>query len=219
MLNKPLDSEIQIDTSYQLSAISYQPSEKLTAQSSELMAQREEFAQLKGGERALILQKKMNESYNIPKIGASLDLGFQGYGFKVWDKQAYGLLGVQLDLPLYTAKSNDLKIRQNEIDLKKTQAQTAEVLQQIQLQIQIARTNLATAQEAFKVNDAELAYADEYYRLTDRRYKEGAALQIELIDARTQKTSAELKRSLSHFAVLQRLIELERAEASYPIKN
>ncbi len=219
--NQPFEANIQIDSSLgiriQESGISEQG--QLIAHSSQLTAAREEFAQLKGGERALMLQKKMNESYNIPKIGASLDLGFQGYGFKIWDKQAYGLLGFQLDLPLYTAKSNDLKIKQNDIDLKKNQAQSAEVLQQIQLQIQMAKTNLATAQEAFKVNDAELAFADEYYRLTDRRYKEGAALQIELVDARTQKTAAELKRSLSHFTVLQRVIELERAEASYSIKN
>ncbi len=213
LCNKPLDAEIQIDSTLrETNLVGFENLRGLTTD-------REEFAQLKGGERALLLQKKMNESYNIPKIGASLDLGFQGYGFQIWDKQAYGLLGVQLDLPLYTAKSNDLKIRQNEIDLKKNQAQNAEVLQQIQLQIQMAKTNLATAQEAFKVNDAELVFADEYYRLTDRRYAAGSALQIELVDARTQKTAAELKRSLAHFTVLQRLIELERAEATYSIKN
>ena len=220
--NKPFDAEIEIDSSL---AISHEPlamsnlGEMLKVQSSKLKANREEFAQLEGGERALLLQKKMNESYKIPKIGASFDFGFQGYGFKIWDKQAYGLLGVQLDLPLYTAKSNDLKILQNDIDLKKTQAQTAEVLQQIQLQIQTAQTNLETAKEQFRVNDAELAYASEYYRLTDKRYAAGSALQIELVDARTQKTAAELKRSIAHFTVLQRLIELERAEASYLIKN
>ncbi len=220
--NQPFSAEIQIDStlalSNELSAMS-NLNGKRVADSSLLTANREEFAQLKGGERALSLQKKMNESYKIPKIGVSLDLGFQGYGFKIWDKQAYGLLGLQLDLPLYTAKSNDLKILQNDIDLKKTQAQSAEILQQIRLQTQIAQTNLETAQEQFKVNDAELAYADEYYRLTDKRYAAGAALQIELVDARTQKTAAELKRSVAHFTVLQRLIELERAAASYLIEN
>jgi outer membrane protein len=66
-----------------------------------------------------------------------------------------------------------------------------------------------------KVNDAEKTSSSEYYRLTERRFREGQALQIELVDARTQMTMAELKRSLAHFTVLMRLIELERAEASY----
>jgi outer membrane protein TolC len=208
--NQSFDAEILLDSTL---------TELNLAGFKNLRGLREEFDQLKGRERALLLQKKMNENYKIPKIGASLDLGFQGYGFKIWDRQAYGLLGLQIDLPLYTAKSNDLKILQNDIDLKKTQAQTAEVFQQIQLQIQIAQTNLETAKEQFKVNDAELAYAEEYYRLTDKRYAAGSALQIELVDARTQKTAAELKRSLAHFTVLQRMIEIERAEASYPIIN
>jgi len=208
--NQSFDAEILLDSTL---------TELNLAGFKNLRGLREEFDQLKGRERALLLQKKMNENYNIPKIGASLDLGFQGYGFKIWDRQAYGLLGLQIDLPLYTAKSNDLKILQNDIDLKKTQAQTAEVFQQIQLQIQIAQTNLETAKEQFKVNDAELAYAEEYYRLTDKRYAAGSALQIELVDARTQKTAAELKRSLAHFTVLQRMIEIERAEASYSIIN
>ena len=91
------------------------------------------------------------------------------------------------------------------------------VFQQIQLQIQIAQTNLATAKEAFKVNDAELISSKEYYRLTERRYREGQALQIEVVDARTQMTAAELKRSLAQFTVLMRAIELERAEASYKL--
>ncbi len=216
LINKPLDSPVEIDNALITPEISNQtPPQYLSQNSSEIEAKREEFAQIKGGERALMLQKKMNQAYQTPKIGLALDAGFQGFGFKVWDRQAYGLLGLQLDIPLYTGKSQTVKTQQNEIELRKLQAQTAEVLQQIQLQIQIAKTNRATAFEAFKVNDAELVFSKEYYRLTERRYREGQALQIEVVDARTQMTTAELKRSLSHFTVLMREIELERAEAGY----
>jgi outer membrane protein len=210
LLNKPFDASIESPKRVEVNTPQY-----LTQNEVEIQAKREEFAQIQGGQRAIALQKKMNESYKSPKIGAALDLGFQGFGLKIWDKQAYGLLGLQMDLPLYTANSQKLKIQQNDIELKKLQSQTTEVLQQIQLQIQVSKTNLATAQEAFKVNDAELISAKEYYRLTERRYREGQALQIELVDARTQITNAELKRSLSEYTVLMREIELERAEASY----
>ena len=216
LLNKPLDSTIDIDSEIQNPKSKIEtPPQYIQANSTEIQAKREEFAQIQGGLRAVSLQKKMNESYKTPKIGASLDLGFQGFGFKIWDRQAYGLLGLQLDIPLYSANVNKLKIQQNDIELRKIQAQTAEVLQQIQLQIQIAKTNLETSYQAFKVNDAELISAKEYYRLTERRYREGQALQIEVVDARTQMTTAELKRSLSQFTVLMREIELERADAGF----
>jgi outer membrane protein len=217
LLNKPFESQIDLDNSTlsPQSSTLPSPTQYLVQNSTELQAKREEFAQIQGGQRAIELQKKMNEAYKSPKLGASFDAGFQGFGFKIWDKQAYGLLGLQLDIPLYTGKIEKTKIQQNAIELKKMQAQTTEVLQQIQLQIQVAKTNLATAFEAFKVNDAELISAKEYYRLTERRYKEGQALQIEVVDARTQMTTAELKRSLAQFTVLMREIELERADAGY----
>ena len=218
LLNKPLDSTIEADSEIQNPTFGIVTSPQYLKQNpNEIQAKREEFAQIQGGQRAIALQKKMNQDYQTPKIGAALDVGFQGYGFKVWDKQAYALLGLQMDIPLYTANANKLKMQQNEIDLKKMQAQSAEVLQQIQLQIQIAQTNLSTAKEAFKVNDAELISSKEYYRLTERRYREGQALQIEVVDARTQMTTAELKRSLAQFTVLMRAIELERADASYKL--
>ena len=83
------------------------------------------------------------------------------------------------------------------------------------MQIQIARTNLETADRALTVNAAELAAAREYYRLTERRYREGQALQIELTDARTQLTAAELKQNVAKFTILLRGVELERAAATY----
>ena len=209
LLNKPFDAPIQTTDKSQLT------SQAPPQYSGNLEAKREEFAQIKGAERVFALQKKMNDSYQTPKIGAALDLGFQGFGFKVWDKQAYGLLGLQMDIPLYSGGSNKIKLQQNELDLRKLRAQTAEVLQQIQLQIQVAQTNLTTAQAALKVNDAELTSAKEYYRLTDRRYREGQALQIEVVDAQTQLTTTELKRSLAEFTILKYEIELERAMASY----
>ena len=173
------------------------------------------MAQLQSGQRTAALQLKMAESYKIPKIGVALDMGFQGFGFKVWDKQAYFLLGLQMQLPIYTAGANKLKMEQTQLDIKKLDAQKTDAVQQIQLQIQVAQTNLETAQKALVVNETEMQSAREYYRLMERRYREGQALQIELTDARTQLTTAELKQSVAKFNVILRGVELERAEASF----
>ena len=63
--------------------------------------------------------------------------------------------------------------------------------------------------------ETEMQSAREYYRLMERRYREGQALQIELTDARTQLTAAEQKQSLALFNVILRGVELERAEDSF----
>jgi outer membrane protein len=215
LLNKPFETPITIDAPLTETQNPKPESSFPLHQVAELQQKREEFAQIQGGQRATNFVLQMQEAYKKPKIGTILDAGLQGYLPFLWDKQAYALLGVQLEMPIYTAGVNKLKAQQTKIELSKLDAQNAEVLQQIQLQVQVAQTNLNTANEAFKVNDAEKAASSEYYRLTERRFREGQALQIELVDARTQMTMAELKRSLAHFTVLMRLIELERAEASY----
>jgi outer membrane protein len=214
LLNKPFDTEINIDAKL---TETFYPTESSfpLQQGAQLQQKREEFAQIQGGQRATALVLKMNETSNKPKMGLLLDAGFQGYLPRIWDKQAFALLGFQLDMPLYNANVNKLKAQQSQIELNKLDAQNAEVLQQIQLQVQVAKTNFITAKEALKVNDAEKTSSSEYYRLTERRFREGQALQIELVDARTQMTMADLKRSLAHFTVLMRMIELERAAAEY----
>ena len=216
LINKPLNNAIQIDSVLIKSKFDVNVPPQYNGQKkADLLQKREEFAQIGSGERVYVLQKAMNEKYKQPKISAFADGGFQGFGFKIWDKQAYILAGAQLETPLYTAGNSKLKIQQSQIELQKIAAQRDEVLEQIQLQIQIAQTNLETAQRALKVNEAELNAAREYYRLTDRRYREGQILQLELTDARTTLTAAELKQSLAQYAILLKMVELERAVAGY----
>ncbi|MGH7607881.1 MAG: hypothetical protein ACREME_11130 [Gemmatimonadales bacterium] len=50
-----------------------------------------------------------------------------------------------------------------------------------------------------------------------RRYEEGAASQIEFLDARTQLTNAELNRTLTAHRYAMRYVDLERAAALRPI--
>jgi len=66
-------------------------------------------------------------------------------------------------------------------------------------------------------NDEVLSTREEF-RLIENKYKQGESLQIELIDARTQMTNAEIKYSLAQLAVLDRAAALERATASYSLQ-
>ena len=63
----------------------------------------------------------------------------------------------------------------------------------------------------------ELNSAQEVYRLAEKRWKEGNALQIELIQARTQLTNAAIRQTLAQLNLLNKAAELERANATYSI--
>ena len=75
--------------------------------------------------------------------------------------------------------------------------------------------NYQSAIKALQALADEAASAREAYRLAERRFDEGRALQIELIDARNQFTSAEIHYSLGRLDVLNKAADLERVTAAY----
>lgn len=181
----------------------------------ELPAGREELDKVRSVQKILASNLRWNRSYLFPKLSAFYDIGYQGYGFRFNSAQFYQLAGVQLVWPLFRAGDNKYKIRQAQIDIASIGDQYRELTQQLTLQVQTVSNDYASAVESLQSLSDEVNSARETYRLAERRFNEGQALQIELIDARTQMTGAELRYSLGRLTVLNRAADLERATAGY----
>ena len=180
-------------------------------------AGREELARLGSMQKILASNLQYNHRYLVPKLNAFYDVGFQGFGFRFNSAQFYQLAGVQLVWPLFKANDNKYKIRQSEIDVTAIHDQYRELTQQLTLQVQTGANDYYSAIQALQSLTDEVTSARETYRLAERRFKEGNAIQIELIDARTQVTSAELRYSLGVLKMLDRAAELERVTAAYKL--
>ena len=225
LLNRPLDTDIQTDeTLFSLQtdstgSVSGLPGLAVDASPLRLSpgvpTGREEFAKLGSVQKILASNLRYSRNYLVPKLSAFYDVGFQGFGFRFNSDQFYQLAGVQLVWPLFKANDNKYKIRQSEIDVKAVGDQYRDLTQQLTLQVQISANDYYSATEALRSLTDEVASARETYRLAERRFREGNAIQIELIDARTQVTSAELRYSLGCLTVLNRAADLERVTASY----
>ena len=167
----------------------------------------------------------LNQSYKKFKIGASLDLGSQGRFAQIAsaDKNFFApntfvLLGVSFDLPIYSFGRNQLKIKQSELEISSLDAQMQQVKTQLDLQAEIAKNSLASAREIYESKASQVSTAERYYRDMMRRYKEGNLNFIELLDAQTQITTAQLQQSISLYDVWTKWVELERAKASFDLK-
>jgi outer membrane protein TolC len=178
-------------------------------------AGREELNQLKSYRRILQSNLKWDRNYLIPRLNAFYDIGYQGFGYHFNGAQFYQLAGVQLNWTLFKANENKYKIQQARIDLDAVDEQYKQLTQQLTLEQQTSLNNYRSAVEALRALADESGSAREAYRLAERRFNEGQALQVELIDARTQMTSAEIRYSLGRLAVLNRTADLERAAATY----
>ena len=225
LLNRPLDTPVLTDsallTDDTTTGAQPEPSAARTASedATTAIAGREEFTRLKSTQNILASNLRWNQNYLIPKLNAFYDVGFQGYGYHFNNTQFYQLAGINLTWNLFKAGDNKYKISQAHIDIRSTDEQYRQLTDQLTLEQQTTVNNYASAVEALHALADEVTSTRETCRLADKRYREGQALQIELIDSRTQMTDAEIRLTLGRLAVLNRAADLERVEASYQFLN
>ena len=166
----------------------------------------------------------INQSYKKFKIGASLDIGSQGRFAQIasadknfFTPNAFVLLGISFDFPVYSFGRNQLKIKQSEMENASLDAQLQQVRNQLDFQAEIAKNALNSAKEIYESKASQISTAERYYRDMFRRYKEGNLNFIELLDAQTQITTAQLQQSISLYDVWIKWVELERAKASFQL--
>jgi outer membrane protein TolC len=209
LLNQSLDAPVVTD-----SAIFQQLNTTATA-SLDVPVRREELAKVQSAQKVVATSIKMNRSYLVPKLNAFYHVGYQGFGFHFNGDQFYQLGGLQLQWDLFKANDNKYKIQQSQLDLESLDTQYKDVEHQLTLQVQTTLNDYRSAVQTLQARADEVQSTQETYRFAERRFREGQALQIELIDARTQLTNAQLNYSLAQLAVLTRAAELERVTASY----
>jgi outer membrane protein TolC len=211
LLNKPLEESITIDTAL------VQSLQKEVAVSLDVPSNREELERLKSSAKVLETNLKLNDTYKFPTLNGFYNIGFQGYGYKFTNDQFYQLGGLQLKWNIFSGNDNKLKSKQAQLDIDAIQNQYSDAEKKLLLQVRTTYNTYQAALKALRSSNDEVTSTKEVYRLMQSRYIQGSALQIELIDARTEMTTAELKYSLAQLAVLNKAAELERAMATYKL--
>jgi outer membrane protein TolC len=204
LLNRDLDAAVAVDSSYRKLLLDEIPT-----------GTREELDKLRAATRLGQTILAQNQAFRRPKLGAQLDLGSQGFDFRFNDRTRYVLLGVSLDIPIYAGGRNLIRIKQTETDLAQLQTQTEQVQDQLALQAFTADNALQSARQVFASRKLQTETATRYHRDLLRRYKEGQATFIELLDAQTQLTTARESEVIALYDVWIRQAELERARAGY----
>ena len=179
----------------------------------------EELGMLK---QAISLQQsvvKMNESFYLPKLNGYLNLGSQSSNWDFNQKSTYYLLGMQVDIPIFSGKRNLNKIKQSAMDVDMAKKSLDLTSKQVSLALQIAQKNLTQTWVAFRASQKQIDVANTYQKLIDKGYKEGVNTYIETLDARSQWTNAHLALNINQFKILIAAAQVEREAASYPLKN
>ena len=211
LLNKPLDTEI--DEAFSLG----EPA--LIDTVSARIGNREELLMIQTARAINESMIRMSKLARVPKVNAFLDLGSQAYDWTYNDQSRYYLLGVQLTVPLFQGFRNTMQIRQNSLELQKTEVNLTYTRNQLQMAAEMAGNELATASRNYMASREQLTSAQRYFTLVEKGYQQGVNSLIEYLDARNQLTASQLQQSLRWFELLIAQARLERETASYSFEK
>ncbi len=161
--------------------------------------------------------RKMNSQFAVPRLGAFLDLGTQSEGFKFNSNTRYYMLGLQLEIPIFSGNRNNNRINESNLDLRNAELNANLVAQQLSLSAKTAQNNLRSAYQTYQSSQKQFEAASTYLRLIERGYLAGANSFVETIDARNQYTSAQILVNINLYKVLMAMANIERETASYTL--
>ncbi|MCC5944711.1 MAG: TolC family protein [Bernardetiaceae bacterium] len=211
LLNKDLNTTIIIDKNYQKEA-SY------LGDTSNIY-QREELQQLKLAGSINQHLYNLSKSYSVPKLSAFIDLGSQGFDWNFDNQTRYYFLGASLKWDLFAGGRKRYQTSQAVLESKIIDAKTDYVASQLKLQFATAVNHFNASIYAYQAAISSFKTSEKYYADLLRLYKEGQALFIELLDAQNQLVQSKLQVNICLYDTYIKAVEVERANATFNLKN
>lgn len=209
LLNRNAETPVTRDTTMLQTTHPWQQ----TLSGNPTMNQREELQELASGLQQTRLAERLHRASGLPELAAFADLGFQGFGFNLGDRQAYALGGLSLRWNLFQGNQSRYRQQQARFQQQELTSKTDETQRLLQLELEQATRKLSQATTQLNAINEQLKLAEELYRLTQVRYQQGQALPIELSQALQQYTTAKIQQRLSLTDRLIARAEWERVAA------
>jgi outer membrane protein TolC len=177
------------------------------------LAGREELRQSDAGIAAAESQVRLAGAARLPTVSLAVDYGIQGSDYRLSADDDFAVASLVVQWNAFNGGQTGARRQQARIAADQARAGRAQAEQQIELQVRTAWRSAQAAAGAIATAEDRLAAARRTYELVQRRYQEGIASQIELLDARTTYTSAGLNLILTRYDYAAHWVEVERAAA------
>ncbi len=206
LLSRPLDSSIESVEVELLEA-------GFRAQNATLGAPieaRPELKVLDAAQDAAAAGVAQERSGRLPQVVVAADWGIQGTRYTFSDDSDFRTASVVATWTLFDGRRRSARIPRAAAQQRQVAAQRAAVQDQLELEVQAARWRLELAESNVLAARDGRTSAASAFRLTERRYSEGMATVLELLDARRILTLADQQVLLSRMDVLRAHVELLR---------
>jgi len=211
LLNRDLEAEVNEDYAI--------PAELSVDTTSLSVDGREELQMLMTARAINESALRLTRLSRLPKVNAFLDLGSQAVSWSVNENSKYYLFGVQLSMPLFSGFRTNHSIRQQSLEIQKTQLNLNYTSQQLNLAAKVASNDLQTAKQNYSATREQLKSAQSYFNLIEKGYQQGVNSLIEFLDARNQLTLSLLQQNVRLYEMFIASAKVERETASYTFEN
>lgn len=180
-----LDAEVEL-----MDKLTYIPSEQLTVKQAaeSALAARADLKAQETRERAARLNYSAVKFERLPSVASFADYGSIGTGIgSALPTRTYGVV---LRAPLFDGGRRDARREESASQLRQEAIRTADLKDQIELEIRLALDSLRSAEEQLKVAREGLELAEREVAQAQRRYEAGVSGTLEPTDAQTRLARA-----------------------------
>ena len=177
-----------------------------------------EFGQLETNRDLAQLDLKNNQVKYLPSLDFIANLGSitatnQGDQLTDFNDRWFGsgLFGFTFNLPIFDGLRKSHIIQQNRTRLAQIDNQFLDLKNGIDLEIQQASSNLEIGILNLKVQEENMALAEEVFRVTKIKYQEGIGSNLEVVEADSDFKEAETNYFNSLYDALIAKVEMEKA--------
>jgi len=212
LLHRPLEEAIIVDSAAR--QLPDRPAATSGTLRTRSLQNRSELQQLEKAIATNDLLTELRRKDRLPQLGLELNAGFQGFGYDFNGEQSYYSLGFSLNWNLFGGQRKQLRIQEAEVEQLQTRTRYEEAREQVQVQVIQAYYDLQAAWEKYEARGAALKSARESFRIIGKRYENQQVLLVELLDARTRYTNAQIQSAIARYDIKIKEAELLRAVGS-----
>ena len=162
-------------------------------------------------------QSRLATSNNLPNFYLALDAGYQGTDYSFDSESDYFLASAVMSWNLFSGFKNSAQKQKAKIEQRRLETQYIHIKNGLELEMEDARLEFEKSTKNYATTVAAEQESTSNYRIVSRKYEEGLANQVELIDARTFMTNAASESIIAKYDVLISRAAYERATAGYVI--
>jgi outer membrane protein len=161
-----------------------------------------DFQLLEVQEQMTEKQIDMQKANYLPTIS-----GYYNYTEKIlkpaFDMSPKHMVGLQMNIPVFSSGERRAKVRQAKIDLETTRNNKALMEEQLDIQFKQLQFNLRSATESYRVQQKNVEVSREVYQNLRRKYEQGMISSLELTTADNNYLQAESEHLTAMLEVLQ----------------